>query len=120
MRHGPPPPAVRLDLTVEREEVEKERKALGMIVKNEEREKQKDPCTGLRICGLSKTFPGGILSDTAEDVRALRNLWIEVNEGECLGIMGHNGAGKTTLVNVISGMMNPTAGNARIYNQQLI
>lgn len=85
-----------------------------------ELEKQKEDCTGLRICGLSKTFPGGILSDNKDDVRAIRNLWIEVNEGECLGIMGHNGAGKTTLVNVISGMMNPTSGNARIYNQQLI
>lgn len=83
-------------------------------------EKAKEECTGLRICGLSKTFPGGLLSDNKDDVRALRNLWIEVEEGECLGIMGHNGAGKTTLVNVISGMMNPTGGNARIYNQQLI
>ena len=33
--------------------------------------------------------------------------------------MGHNGAGKSTLINVLSGLVSSTNGNARIYNSTL-
>jgi len=42
-------------------------------------------------------------------------VYLEVSEGELLGIMGHNGAGKTTLINLLSGFVPVTAGNARIF-----
>lgn len=74
---------------------------------------------GLRIVGIGKTYEGGFFGETNEDVHALKKLYIEVSEGELLGIMGHNGAGKSTLVNVISGMTMPTRGTARIYNHTI-
>jgi ABC-type multidrug transport system ATPase subunit len=44
---------------------------------------------------------------------------MEVSEGELLGIMGHNGAGKTTLINVLSGFVSLTDGNARVFDATL-
>jgi ABC-type multidrug transport system ATPase subunit len=65
--------------------------------------------SGLRLIGLSKTYssyPCGIKSNT--DVRALNKAYMEVNDGELLGILGHNGAGKTTLLSVLTGQIAAT------------
>jgi len=43
-------------------------------------------------------------------VRALNEIGLSVNAGECIGLVGHNGAGKSTLVNVINGRLTPTSG----------
>ena len=36
-----------------------------------------------------------------------------------MGIMGHNGAGKSTLINVLCGLVNRDAGNARIFDYDI-
>jgi branched-chain amino acid transport system ATP-binding protein len=41
---------------------------------------------------------------------ALRDVTVELHEGEICGLIGPNGAGKTSLVNVISGVTRPNAG----------
>lgn len=43
-------------------------------------------------------------------VRALRDISLDLREGDRLGIMGHNGAGKSTLLRVIAGVYPPTRG----------
>jgi len=45
---------------------------------------------------------------------ALRNVSLEVHEGEVLGLIGRNGAGKTTLLKILSRITRPTAGWAEI------
>jgi ABC-2 type transport system ATP-binding protein len=51
---------------------------------------------------------------TFGDVTALDGVSIEVPQGTVLGLLGHNGAGKTTLVNVLTTMLPPTSGTAKV------
>lgn len=45
---------------------------------------------------------------------ALKNITLQVNQGELLGIVGHNGAGKSTLLKVISRVLIPVEGRVRL------
>jgi ABC-2 type transport system ATP-binding protein len=49
-----------------------------------------------------------------EQLWALRNIDLTVERGETLGIIGRNGAGKSTLLKVISRVLKPTKGTARV------
>lgn len=42
---------------------------------------------------------------------ALKNITLDVEKGEVVGIIGHNGAGKSTLLKLISGILKPTQGS---------
>jgi len=77
-------------------------------------------CEGLRIIGLTKTFhkyPFGWRSSS--DLRALKGVYLEAKDGELLSILGHNGAGKTTLINILTGQLNPSNGDAKICDFKL-
>ena len=45
---------------------------------------------------------------------ALNNVSFQVQEGECVGIIGVNGSGKSTLLKIITGVLAPTAGQVRV------
>ncbi|HEX3785601.1 MAG TPA: ATP-binding cassette domain-containing protein [Pseudonocardiaceae bacterium] len=47
-------------------------------------------------------------------VTALDEVSVQVPRGSVLGLLGHNGAGKTTLVNVLTTMLPPSGGQARV------
>ena len=48
------------------------------------------------------------------DVHALDGVSVTAKKGSVLGLLGHNGAGKTTLVNVLTTMLPPSAGSAKV------
>lgn len=45
---------------------------------------------------------------------ALKNVDIQVKKGETVGIIGTNGSGKSTILKIITGVLNPTAGNVEV------
>src|SRR5919205_1183956 len=67
---------------------------------------QKDP--GLR--GALR----GLFSRRWRTVQAVRDISFQIEEGELVGFLGPNGAGKTTTLKMLSGLLNPTAGEARV------
>ncbi|MGZ4984262.1 MAG: ABC transporter ATP-binding protein [Chthoniobacterales bacterium] len=49
-----------------------------------------------------------------DETRAADNVSFQIEEGELVGFLGPNGAGKTTVLKILSGLLNPTAGEARV------
>jgi ABC-2 type transport system ATP-binding protein len=47
-------------------------------------------------------------------LEALKNLHLNIAEGECFGYIGPNGAGKTTTIRILATLLQPTWGEARV------
>jgi ABC-2 type transport system ATP-binding protein len=46
---------------------------------------------------------------------ALRQLTLEVQQGEVFGLLGPNGSGKTTTIRLLLGLLHPTSGEATVF-----
>jgi ABC-2 type transport system ATP-binding protein len=60
----------------------------------------------LCIAGLEKRYASGL--------QALKRIDLEINRGEIFALLGPNGAGKTTLINIVCGIVTPTAGRVTV------
>ena len=60
----------------------------------------------INVCGLTKSFGR---------TKAVNGLDFFVDEGEIFSLLGINGAGKTTAVRILSGLLKPDEGEARIF-----
>src|SRR3546814_13447059 len=49
-----------------------------------------------------------------KDFWAMRDINLDIEEGETIGLLGHNGSGKSTLLKCVGGILNPTAGEIRV------
>jgi viologen exporter family transport system ATP-binding protein len=56
----------------------------------------------------------GLFRRHYEDVRAVDGVSFSIEEGEFVGFLGPNGAGKTTVLKMLSGLLNPTSGDATV------
>jgi ABC-2 type transport system ATP-binding protein len=61
----------------------------------------------LDVVELRKTYPNG--------VEALKGVSLRVEPGDFFALLGPNGAGKSTLIGILSSLVNPSAGDARIF-----
>ncbi len=66
----------------------------------------------IKIIGLKKSYANGY--------KALKNINLNVNEGEIFALLGPNGAGKSTLINIICGITKKTNGNIKIFGHDNI
>ncbi|MFC1948651.1 ABC transporter ATP-binding protein [Chloroflexota bacterium] len=55
--------------------------------------------------------------EEADVIWALKDVSLEVQKGEVLGIIGRNGAGKTTILKILSRITEPTGGSVELYGR---
>src|SRR5438094_2150071 len=80
----------------------------------------------IEVQGLTKSFrtykkkPGlsgavrGLFHREYATTLAVKDVSFSIEEGELVGFLGPNGAGKTTVLKMLSGLLNPTSGKARV------
>jgi ABC-2 type transport system ATP-binding protein len=68
----------------------------------------------LEVHDVHRSFPG------TPPLHALRGVSFEAHRGEVLGLLGVNGAGKTTLLRIISTLLLPTSGTARVCGHDVV
>ena len=71
----------------------------------------------IEILGLTKDYPVGFWRKTMR--RSLDHLSLQVEDGEVFGFLGPNGAGKTTTLKLLTGLIFPTAGTARVRGRSI-
>ena len=63
--------------------------------------------------GLKASLIGLVKKEYVE-VNAVQNVSFSIEPGEFVGFIGPNGAGKTTTLKMLSGLLHPTSGSARV------
>ena len=63
----------------------------------------------ISIQSISKTY-----ATSRGDFHALRDVSLDIAEGEFFGLLGPNGAGKTTLISILAGLTKPSAGRITV------
>ena len=74
------------------------------------------PAAAIRVRGLTKVY--GASRGSAAN-RALDSVDLDIPRGALFGLLGPNGAGKSTLINILAGLVIPTAGTAEIWGHDL-
>jgi ABC-2 type transport system ATP-binding protein len=63
----------------------------------------------VQVSGVSKRYVS-----LRGDVQALSEVSVSISQGEFIALLGPNGAGKTTLIQILSGLVRPSAGSAAV------
>ena len=71
----------------------------------------------VREAGIQAALTSLVRRKTRE-VKAVRGVEFEIQPGEIVGFLGPNGAGKTTTLKMLSGLLHPTSGSARVLGRE--
>ena len=66
----------------------------------------------ISIAGLEKRYASGL--------HALKHVDLEIRAGEIFALLGPNGAGKTTLINIVCGIVTPSAGTVSVGGHDIL
>jgi len=66
----------------------------------------------ISVSNLSKTYASGF--------EALKRVNLDIRRGEIFGLLGPNGAGKTTLINIVCGIVTPSAGAVSVGGHDIL
>ena len=66
----------------------------------------------ISISHLNKTYDGGFT--------ALKDISLDIHQGEIFALLGPNGAGKTTLISIVCGIVSPTSGTVTAGGHDII
>jgi ABC-2 type transport system ATP-binding protein len=66
----------------------------------------------ISVADLSKTYASGF--------QALKNVNLDIREGEIFALLGPNGAGKTTLIGIVCGIVNASTGNIKVDGHDIV
>ena len=69
-------------------------------------------CSMISIKKLTKTYAGGF--------EALKDVSLEIDQGEIFALLGPNGAGKTTLINVVCGIVSASSGEVLVDGSDIV
>ncbi len=69
----------------------------------------------LYVKNLNKTYS----KNSSKSIHALKDLNLEVNEGEIFGLLGPNGAGKSTFINILAGTTIKSSGEVNVWGFNL-
>ena len=67
--------------------------------------------TALSIHGLKKTYGNGVV--------ALKDVNLEIPEGDFFALLGPNGAGKTTIIGIATGLVNKSGGTVSVFGHEI-
>ncbi len=70
------------------------------------------PMSILSVSDLSKTYASGF--------QALKRVNLDIRRGEIFALLGPNGAGKTTLINIVCGIVTPSAGRVTVDGHDIV
>jgi len=65
----------------------------------------------LSVRHLNKTYKGGVV--------ALRDVSLDVAEGDFFALLGPNGAGKSTLIGIVTSLVNKTGGQVQVFDADI-
>ena len=79
------------------------------------------PEFAVEISHLRKVYGrgGNVPGDTGQTVAALKDLSLNVPRGSFFALLGPNGAGKSTLINILSGLVIKSSGEARVWGHDI-
>ena len=75
---------------------------------------------GVDLENLNKVYRKYSFMKSKQDLHAVKNLSLEIEKKELFTLLGHNGAGKSTLINMLTGLLSPTSGSAKVCGYDLV